>query len=107
MFSETVGLAPARVPTRQTKVPATRGALMRILVAVSLSMLGVAGLRAQVNGLQCNAAAAQTPIARAEGTAEPVSDVILTCSGGTPTPLGQAIPLSNVSIFLNTNITSR
>src|SRR5215471_19273138 len=78
---------------------------MRFFVAISL--LGITGLSAQVATLQCSGAAVQTPIARAEGTTEPVSDVILTCSGGTPTPAGQAIPLSNITITLNTNITSR
>ncbi|MDQ2948685.1 MAG: hypothetical protein M3Y27_22560, partial [Acidobacteriota bacterium] len=34
-------------------------------------------------------------------------DLLLNCTGGTPTPAGQTIPLSNLTIFLNTNITSR
>ncbi len=33
--------------------------------------------------------------------------MLLNCNGGTPTLLGANIPLSNVTIFLNTNITSR
>jgi hypothetical protein len=55
----------------------------------------------------CVANAGVPPIVRAEGVTELVGDLILNCTGGTPTPLGTPIPLSNVQIFLNTNITSR
>ena len=41
-------------------------------------------------------------VVRAEGRAELVSDIVLTCTGGNPT---MAAPV-NISIFLNTNITS-
>ena len=52
--------------------------------------------------LTCNASAPAPPIVRAEGRAELVSDIVLTCTGGNPT---MAVPV-NISIFLNTNITS-
>jgi hypothetical protein len=41
-------------------------------------------------------------VVRAEGRAELVSDIVLTCTGGNPTMAGSV----NISIFLNTNITS-
>jgi hypothetical protein len=44
---------------------------------------------------------------RAESAAEPVGDVVLYCTGGTPTPAGQPIPEYEVTVTLNTNITSR
>jgi hypothetical protein len=50
-------------------------------------------------------AAAVAPFARAEGEAEPVGDVVLTCTGGTP-PSGPS-PLFNISLTLSTNLTSR
>ncbi len=41
-----------------------------------------------------------------EGIIELVGDLLFNCIGGTPTFLGQPIPLSNVIIFLNINIIS-
>lgn len=62
---------------------------------------------AQVNPLQCTANAGVPPIARAEGVAEEVGQVIINCTGGASTAAGLPIPTVNVQIFLNTNITSR
>ena len=59
------------------------------------------------NTFTCVANAGVPPIVRAEGITELVGDLLLNCTGGTPTPAGQLIPLSNITIFLNTNITSR
>src|SRR5277367_5362218 len=56
---------------------------------------------------QCTANAAVPPIVRAEGLTELVGDLTLNCTGGTPTLAGQAIPLSNVTIFLSTQVTRR
>jgi len=55
----------------------------------------------------CNTNAGSPNIVRGEGVAELVGDLILNCTGGTPTKGGQFIPLSNVQVSLNTNITSR
>jgi hypothetical protein len=53
-------------------------------------------------------AAGTPPIVRAEGLTELVSDIVLVCSGGTPTPTGQPVPQANVTITLNnTSVTSR
>jgi len=57
--------------------------------------------------LQCVANAAVPPQIRAEGLTELVGDVTLNCTGGVPTQAGAVVPASNVTIFLNTNITSR
>jgi hypothetical protein len=56
---------------------------------------------------QCTANAGNPTIVRAEGLTELVGDMLLNCTGGTPTEAGASIPLSNVTVFLNTNITSR
>jgi hypothetical protein len=56
---------------------------------------------------QCTANAGNPTIVRAEGLTELVGDMLLNCTGGTPTEFGAQIPLSNVTVFLNTNITSR
>jgi hypothetical protein len=46
-------------------------------------------------------------VVRAEGVTELVGDVVLTCTGGTPTPSGQPVPLTNVHVALSVPITSR
>lgn len=80
--------------------------------AVVALVLGV-GVPAQAQiptpqqALQCVANAGVPPIVRAEGITELVGDLVLNCTGGTPTPAGQPIPASNIQIFLNTNVTSR
>src|SRR5271165_1375891 len=55
----------------------------------------------------CVANAGVPPIIRNEGVTELVGDLILNCTGGSPTAVGQAIPLSNIQIFVNQNVTSR
>ncbi len=55
----------------------------------------------------CTASAANPPLVRAEGVTEQVGDVVLTCTGGNPTPAGTPIPESNISVTLNTSITDR
>jgi len=81
--------------------------------AVITLLLGMSSTaNAQLGGgttpsFQCAANAANPTIVRAEGLTELVGDLTLNCTGGSPTPLGATIPLSNVTIFLNTNITSR
>lgn len=68
----------------------------------------LAGVASAQVPLQCNANAGVPPIARAEGVAEEVGQVVIVCTGGTPTPSPtQDIPTINVQVFLNTNITSR
>src|SRR6202165_5944906 len=79
------------------------------VVAILLS-LGSAPASAQgvINpAFVCNANAGVPPIVRAEGITELVGDLILNCTGGNPTRAGAPVPLSNVQIFLNTNVTSR
>src|SRR5260370_4358477 len=53
----------------------------------------------------CTPAAVPT-IARTEGVSELVGDMLLNCTGGVPTPIGSAVPKSNIQLFLNVNITS-
>ena len=36
-----------------------------------------------------------------------IGDIVLTCTGGIPTPAGGAVPTVNFTILLNTNVTSR
>ncbi len=79
-----------------------------VTVAGLACMLGVTGVASaqNFNGFSCNASA--TPFdMRAEGITEQAGDLVLTCTGGTITPLGSQIPSVNITVSLNTNITSR
>jgi len=57
--------------------------------------------------LSCVANAGATPLVRSEGLTELVGDVVLNCTGGTPTAAGLTVPQVNIQIFLNTNVSSR
>lgn len=77
-----------------------------LLMALLVVVTGIAS--AQIfNPLSCVANAGVPPLARAEGVAEEVGQVVIVCNGGNPTPAGSLIPTVNVQIFLNTNVTSR
>ena len=79
-----------------------------VTVAGLACMLGVTGVASaqSFNGFTCNATA--TPFdMRAEGITEQAGDLVLTCTGGTITPAGNLIPSVNITVSLNTNITSR
>jgi len=57
--------------------------------------------------MTCQATTGVPNIIRAEGITELLGDLVLNCTGGKPTLKGQLIPLTNVQISINTNITSR
>jgi len=82
-----------------------------LALAVVGLMLGVGSSAAvaQVGGNSFTCAATAVPnIVRAEGITELMGDLILNCTGGTPTAAGLPIPLENVVITIGgTNITSR
>jgi hypothetical protein len=67
----------------------------------------VASAQTSTPALQCVANAGVPPTVRAEGLTELVGDVTLNCTGGIPTQAGATVPASNVTVFLNTNVTSR
>jgi hypothetical protein len=48
-----------------------------------------------------------TPTVRGDGFTELVGDIVITCTGGTPLATGAAIPVANITVFLNTAVTSR
>ncbi len=47
------------------------------------------------------------PLARAEGLAEPVGDLVLNCTGGTPTLAGQPVPQGNLILNFTTNVAEK
>jgi hypothetical protein len=80
--------------------------LRKLLFATVLLALLSTAASAQV--LSCVAQAAGTPLIRTEGLTELVGDIIIRCTGGTPTPVGQPVPQVNIQIFSQgLNITSR
>ena len=78
-------------------------------LAVVALLAGFTGqVRAQgTQPFQCTADAGVPPIVRVEGFTELVGDILLNCTGGTPTQPGSAVPPVNITVSLNTNITSR
>ncbi len=68
----------------------------------------VGGLSPRSSGpLTCGAAIVVVPSVRYEGMTELIADVVLTCSGGAALANGSPIPTANITIGLNTNVTSR
>src|SRR5262249_52819010 len=57
--------------------------------------------------LACSANVAAPPTVRAEGTTELTGDIVVTCTGGTPTVSGVDVPTVNFTVFMNTAVTSR
>jgi len=62
---------------------------------------------AQNAPLECIANAGVPPTVRAEGWTELVGDITLNCTGGVPTPAGQVVQPVNVTVTINTYLTSR
>jgi hypothetical protein len=77
------------------------------VLALLSSFAVPANAQVLTSALQCVANAGVPPTVRAEGLTELVGDVVLNCTGGTPTAAGAAVPQANITIFLSTNITSR
>jgi hypothetical protein len=71
--------------------------------------LGITSLASAqtTSGINCFANAATPLQDRAEGITELVGDVVLSCQGGTVTPAGVLVPTVNVTVSLNTQVTSR
>ena len=82
-------------------------ALIALTAAFLAVSMGYAQGPGQNQAFTCVANAGTPAIVRVEGITELVGDLLLQCKGGTPTTLGQKIPVSNVTLTLNTNVTSR
>jgi len=88
----------------------------RWILALTVLAICVAGANAQINGgtggsgstFTCNAInGAVTPTVRAEGITELVGDIVIQCTGGAILAPGTQIPQANITVFLNTQVTSR
>ena len=72
-------------------------------IALVLSLSSSANAAA----FSCVANAGNPTVVRAEGITELVGDILIQCTGGAATAAGAAIPPSNITLSLNTNLTSR
>ena len=85
----------------------------RLLTALCLVALfvGLASAQGGVNGggstMGCTTTSTVTPTVRSEGFTELVGDIVLNCTGGSAIAFGQQIPQANITVFLNTQVTSR
>jgi hypothetical protein len=55
----------------------------------------------------CSSQVATNYLARAEGYTEQVGDLIVTCTGGTPTSAGFPVPQADITVTMSQNVTSR
>jgi hypothetical protein len=79
----------------------------RFSIHAALLMVAMAGsMTLRAAPLTC-AANAVPRLSRVEGLAEPLADYVLECTGGTPTPANDAVPQVNITLFLNTNLSSQ
>jgi len=78
-----------------------------ILALAVVALLAGFTVPAGAQPVVCNTSVSVTPIVRAEGLSELVGDLVLYCTGGSPTAPGRPVPQVNVTVFLNTNITSK
>jgi len=84
----------------------------RLLTALALVALfvGLASAQSGINGgstMSCATTTTVTPTVRSEGFTELVGDIVLNCTGGSPIAFGNVIPTANITVFLNTQVTSR
>lgn len=91
--------------TRHPSLAQTFPLILRGLWSVVL----LNALLQQMNGqqLSCVANAGVPPLVRAEEVAALAGQIVINCTGGTPTAVGQPVPTANIQIFANTNITGR
>ena len=79
-----------------------------IIVLAALALLLGTISTVSAAPMTCIASGANPTQLRAEGLTEKTGDVLITCTGGTPTdPYPNVVPTSNIQIFLNTSLTSR
>jgi len=83
-------------------------AFMCLALFVGLAGAQVTGGSSGTGPLTCNATVAVPPQLRAEGMTELIGDIVITCTGGTNLVSGSTpIPTANITVSLQTNVTSR
>jgi uncharacterized repeat protein (TIGR01451 family) len=82
------------------------GAAAHTITVGAVPATYTASFAVQIPPLQCTAATAVPRTIRAEGEAELVNDLLLTCTGGTPTAAGLSVPQVSLTLTFNTTVTS-
>jgi hypothetical protein len=77
------------------------GIVLGLLATPAVAQIGPGGQ------LTCYNVIASTPTLRGEGYTELTGDITLTCSGGVAPSLGSTIPTVNITVFYNSQVTSR
>ena len=77
------------------------------MIVLALCAGGVGIASAQSGPFQCTANGGVSTPSRAEALADVVGDLVLNCTGGTPTASGSLVPTVNIQINLNTSVTSK
>ncbi len=80
--------------------PRNLRSFVAILIASSCTALAAQSLR-------CRTRVENFAFVRVEGLAEIVGDLVIECTGGTPTPAGQQLPSVDFEVELNTEVSSR
>ncbi len=62
---------------------------------------------AQTTTPTCSSQVATNNLVRSEGYTELVGDVVITCTGGTPTFVGAPVPQANITLSLSQTVTSK
>ncbi len=85
----------------------SRARVTSILFAAVASFAGTAHAQVQPPLTCVSVNTGTTPVLRSEGFTEPMGDILLQCTGGTPTIRGSAITPQNITLRLNAQVTSR
>jgi hypothetical protein len=82
--------------------------LCSVIRLTSVVLVAGVGLSVSVQGqaFQCLSNSVPT-VARAEGFAEPMGDLIVDCTGGIPTPPNQAVPTVDIAVNLDSILASK
>src|ERR1035441_3783572 len=83
-----------------------RGLLAPALLVPMLGLAIPANAQQSPGVFQCSASAV-APQIRAEGETELVADIVVNCTGGTPTVAGTNVPTADITVSLNTVVASR
>ncbi len=76
-------------------------AVLALFAGLAVAQIG------PVSPLQCTTNVTVTPNLRGEGYTEQTGDITLTCTGGVAGAVSSVIPQVNITIFYNTQVTSR
>ena len=81
--------------------------LFALAVVALLAGLTVPASAQSLTTVVCTVQSATDNLIRSQGYTEQVGDVVLACSGGTPTAAGVIVPAINIQVFLTLNVTSQ